>query len=369
MKKPIVLLTSIYLMLNLLLPTGSVALAQNALIHVDDSCSLADAIRSANQNQAVGGCEAGIDRDTIELDRNVSLSGTLPTITSIMILDGNGHTISGNGGQRIFEVTAGSLALIDITLTNGASSSYGGAVWVDGGNLIVRNSHITNSNASQGGGAIGISNGTASVSLGSTLAYNRAHRGGAVWVGQSGRFFSERGLSIVNNAAAGTGGGIFNQGTVQIIGPGSIERNTASGRGGGIMSRGGTVILESGGLRVANNSAAGGGGISLLEGANLTAIYGLYVGNNRATNGGGGGIGVDHSTLRLAHATVESNNAMKGGGIWGTSASIAVDNTVFQGNTHGCTTCANGYDIYAEHSTLTVDGLIPVNRPGIGIYP
>ena len=112
--------------------------------------------------------------------------------------------------------------------------------------------------------------GTASVSLGSTLAYNRAQRGGAVWVGQSGRFFSDSGLSIVNNAAAGTGGGIFNQGTVQDSSVPVLSSETQLAEGAaGIMSRGGTVILESGGLRVANNSAAGGGGIFATGGRQL----------------------------------------------------------------------------------------------------
>lgn len=369
MTKRHILITCLYLVFNLLPLSGTVVYAQNAQIDVDDNCSLADAIRSANLNQAVGGCEAGVDRDTINLDRDVSPGGTLPTITSIMILTGNGHTITGSGSQRIFEVRSGSLALIDVTLTGGYSNSDGGAVWVDGGNLILRNSRISQSNAANGGGAIAVNNGAANVSLGSTLEYNRANKGGAVWVGQNGSLFSEGGLSILNNSAAGTGGGIYNQGSIRIIGPGSIERNTASGRGGGILSRGGNVILEHGALRVAGNSAAGGGGISLLEGANLTAIYGLHVGSNRATNGPGGGIGVDHSTLRLAHATIESNRATKGGGIWGINAHITVDNTVFQGNSHGCSTCNNGYDIYAEYSTLTVDGAVPENVSGIGTYP
>ena len=369
MKNILVRLTSICLLLVLPLLPGSLASAQNAQILVDDGCSLADAIRSANQNQAVGGCESGIDRDTIYLDRDVTLAGTLPTITSIMILYGDGHTLTGSGSQRIFEVTAGSLALLNISLTRGYSNSYGGAVWVNGGNLILRNSRISQSNAADGGGAIAVNRGAASVSLGSTLEYNRAHRGGAVWVGQNGSLFSESGLSIMNNSAAGTGGGIYNQGSVHIIGAGSIERNTASGRGGGILSRGGTVTLESQGLRIANNSAAGGGGISLLDGASLTAMFGLYVGNNRATNGPGGGIGVDHSTLRLAHAVIESNGATKGGGIWGFNASITVDDSSFQGNHHGCSSCDGGHDIYVEHSTLTVDGGVPPTGNGIGIYP
>lgn len=369
MKKRCSLRLSLFVILLLLPQFAPAVSAASAQIYVDDSCTLADALRSANQNQALGGCEAGIDRDQIYLDRDVSLSGTLPAITSIVVLDGNGHTITGNGSQRIFEVRAGSLALIDITLTRGYSNGDGGAIWVDGGNLVLRNSRISQSNAEQGGGAVAVNNGAASISLGSTLEYNRARRGGAVWVGSNGRLFSESGLSILNNASSGTGGGIFSQGTIQIIGPGSIERNTASGRGGGILSRGGNVTLENGALRLAHNSAAGGAGISLLDGASLTAIYGLVIGNNRATNGGGGGIASEASTVRLAHATIESNSALKGGGIWGAGASISVDNSVFNGNSHSCASCAGGYDIYTEHSTLTVDGAIPQGLPGIGMLP
>ena len=53
--------------------------AAGAQIHVDDTCSLADVFRSAIQNQAFGGCEAGIDRDTIQLNRDLTVAGTLPT--------------------------------------------------------------------------------------------------------------------------------------------------------------------------------------------------------------------------------------------------------------------------------------------------
>ncbi len=357
MNRPLAFVTSLFV--SLLLASATVN-AAGAQINVSDSCSLAQAIQSANQNQAVGGCQAGVDRDQIHLDRDVSTTGTLPTITSIMIIDGNGHTIRGNGSHRLFEVTAGSLALIDMTLANGFANGNGGAILVNGGNLILRNSRISNSNAANGG-AISVDNGAINIGHGSSLEYNRAHRGGAIWVGRNGRLLSDAGLSIMNSSASGTGGGIYNTGTVHIIGPGAIERNTASGRGGGIFSRGGTVILEDSRLRIANNSAAGGGGISLIEGAELSAYFGLYVGYNRGTNGGGGGIGVDASRFQLRHATVEGNHAPMGGGIWGRSATIAVESTTFRDNRSR----GNGYDICAENSTLTVDGANPAGRPGM----
>ena len=365
MNKQYAHVSSVIVLLFLFLLPSSAVHAAGADIYVDDNCTLANAIISANQDQALGGCEAGIDRDTIHLNADVTANATLPTITTIMVLDGNGHTISGNGSVRIFHVSSGSLALIDLTLANGFANGQGGAVLVDGGNLILNRSRITSSQATQTGGAISVDNGVASIGLGSVLEHNRAHKGGAVWVGPNGQLFSSDRLTIRNNSASGTGGGIHSMGRIHIIGPGSIERNTASGRGGGIISRGGNVIFEDSEFRVADNSAAGGGGISLIEGASLNAIYGLYVGNNRATNGGGGGIGVDSSTLALNHVTIEGNRAPNGGGIWGLNGNIAVDNTSIRDN-HSS---GAGYNIYAERSTVTVDGVVPVNQPGILIYP
>ena len=54
----------------------------------------------------------GIDR--IELDQNTTLTAALPNITTTMIIDGNGYTITGGGSDsdfRLVEITGGTVTL------------------------------------------------------------------------------------------------------------------------------------------------------------------------------------------------------------------------------------------------------------------
>jgi hypothetical protein len=67
------------------------------------ACSLMDAITAANTDRATGGCTAGNGKDIIELTANVTLTAVnnetdgangLPSVTSIITLNGHGHTIA-----------------------------------------------------------------------------------------------------------------------------------------------------------------------------------------------------------------------------------------------------------------------------------
>ena len=71
------------------------------------------------------------------------MSGLLPRITSEITIEGNGHTISGDGRFRIFNVTDGTLTLNNLTLTKGSvpPNAKGGAVY-SGGALITL-THVT----------------------------------------------------------------------------------------------------------------------------------------------------------------------------------------------------------------------------------
>src|SRR5262245_16472341 len=85
---------------------GAVA-AEAATITVGGACTLIGAINSANNNSNLGGCTrvgAGND-DVIELTADVTLSAIdnmnfgpsgLPSLTSIITINGNGHTIQRN---------------------------------------------------------------------------------------------------------------------------------------------------------------------------------------------------------------------------------------------------------------------------------
>ena len=80
-------------------------------INVRDNCSLSNAIKSANQNKAIGGCEAGTAlSDNLILTKNLSARNPLPTITSGIYIVGNGRSVT-FGDHPAFTVDGGSLTL------------------------------------------------------------------------------------------------------------------------------------------------------------------------------------------------------------------------------------------------------------------
>ena len=164
----------------IILACGLLPIAQSlaADITVDADCSLANAIRSANGEELVEphiDCEAGdaadaeakVDeetgetlpagQDTISIDVAGTDEGTILLdatllVTSEIIIDGNGHSVNG-GGNQIFNITSGSLTLIDLTMTGGFSLTNGGAIAVSNAALTLNNSVVSGSGArGQGGG-------------------------------------------------------------------------------------------------------------------------------------------------------------------------------------------------------------------------
>ena len=119
-----------------------------AEITVDGTtCTLANAVRSANTNSSVMGCTVGSGADTINLTvdvnivtpENVPESVGMPDITSSITIRGNDHTIArtGAGTFRIFRVASnGELTLERLTVKDGGGDGYGGN---GGGVLIFRN--------------------------------------------------------------------------------------------------------------------------------------------------------------------------------------------------------------------------------------
>ena len=74
-------------------------------------CTLADHIRSANTNTAVGFCPAGTSHDIITIAEDITLTEPLPPIRGTITIEGGGHTISGDGKYRIFDVNGGNLTI------------------------------------------------------------------------------------------------------------------------------------------------------------------------------------------------------------------------------------------------------------------
>lgn len=103
-----------------------------AVITVDETCTLVDAIAAANGDSAVVGCTAGQGADSIVLTGDVLLteaysgSDGLPTVTSDITLEGNDFIIERDQAAPDFDLfhvlSSGTLTLTDLT-TAGMSSS------------------------------------------------------------------------------------------------------------------------------------------------------------------------------------------------------------------------------------------------------
>jgi len=123
----------------------------------DRVCVLSDRIKSANTDTALGNCPAGTSHDIITIAEDITLSEPLPPITGTITIEGGGHTISGGGKTRIFDVDGGQLTIKHLTLTKGRApeAEYGGAIRLrNGAQLTVENSTLAENAAANGGGAL-----------------------------------------------------------------------------------------------------------------------------------------------------------------------------------------------------------------------
>ena len=149
--------------LAVLLITATALFAAAATLAQSSVCTLADHIRSANTNTAVGFCPAGTSHDIITIAEDITLSEPLPPITGRITIEGGGHTISGDQQFRIFDVQGGNLAIKNLTLTDGRAD-HGGAVHLQAGSLFVYDSSFVGNRTERSAGAIYANGGTLQIS-------------------------------------------------------------------------------------------------------------------------------------------------------------------------------------------------------------
>ncbi len=295
-------------LLALLILPVSQALAET--IDVDATCSLDQAIRSANDNSVHGGCKPGDapDRDdpekdgadTIILSGDIALSATPADITSIITIEGGGFTISGDGGTRKVRVlsvaSSGDLTINNLTVANGSANNGGGIYNL--GTVEINNSTIQNNSATGSG------------------------------------------------ATNGRGGGIYNEGTLNIYNS-TIQNNEASSQAGGIHTVG-IVRIYNSTIRgnKANNVSFGGGGIINerlgTERPGDLKIWNSTISGN-STEGNGGGIQVYSGSAEISNSAITDNKAIHeavsttyGGGIIVSAlAELTVNNSTIAHNTAG----------------------------------
>jgi len=126
-------------------------LAGSATPALASVCTLADHIRSANTSTAVGFCPAGTSHDVITITEDITLEEALPPITGTITIEGGGHTISGDGEFRIFDVDGGKFTIKNLTIRDGKAEK-GGAIRIRGGSeVVISHSTLANSSAVNGG--------------------------------------------------------------------------------------------------------------------------------------------------------------------------------------------------------------------------
>ena len=278
-------------------------------IRLSSSCSLADAIIAANSNRAEGGCPAGRGADTIALTRDITLDGGLPKITSIIIIEGNGYTISGDNRWRIFYNEGGALTIKDLTLIEGRAE----------GELIYNaDGEFKATTAQPLGGAIHNWRGTVTISD-SVFSGNSAEVGGAI---SNGGELSISESSFSHNSADGLGGAISNGGELSIS-ESSFSHNSAE-NGGAILNVRELSIINS---SFSHNSAEVGGVIS--NGGELSISESVFSDNSAEA----GGAILNMGELSIINSAFSDNLAEQlGGAINNVEGELSITNNGYSGN-------------------------------------
>jgi hypothetical protein len=385
-----------------LLPTG---VAQAAIIKVNGTCTLADAIMAANTDTATGGCPAGSPGvDVIELTEDVQLSSIdselvifgqsygkngLPIITSDIIIMGNGYTIErlpGSPSFRLLFVQGNPLAdyphltLDNIRLRGGdlvggtdacftSIENCGGAISSYYGDVTIRNNSVFIDNHAHGGGAISNVAGKLVVSdsvFGSQSEPNTAAYGGAIINSYAPIKTTLSGVTFTGNRAEFAGGAIYNRTELAIVDSlftiNQVNGVPAFGGGGGALYNNtiqGQVTINT--STFSNNAAGRGGALSNYNASRIVLNNSLVTNNSNntaAAYGGGGGIWSDNNGYLEIYNSMVTNNQTTyvfsdGGGIFsgsGLNNSLILVNSTVSGNSAN----QDGGGIYMKSSNAGV---------------
>ena len=364
----------------------------------------------------------GYDTTALLGDLDITEDTTIAANGGVVIVDANGAVTA----DRAFEVVSGVLNLSGITIQNGSTPSYGGAIYVQG-HLSLTNGSVLNNTAALSGGGIYNSGPTMQITnstiqgnttqangggigletkngiypeliiSGSTMSQNQAtgvlSRGGGLYMYgvsaaiQNSNFLNNTSagdggglyysapffgltLTVTNavfdgNAAAainGYGGGMYLYGQTQ-VNSAQVTHNTAYS-GAGIYGYNGAHFLND--IRITQNTAAYACGGAQVSNGNLNMLRGWVDGNTAVQLGGGlcGG-GVGSIKLTVSDTNILNNSAPQGGGVYSSIEFYAHNSAIY--NNHATT----GGGVYAsgltEIDNTTISGNYAVANGG-GIY-
>ena len=319
--------------------------AHAADITLSDTCSLANAIRSANGDSQIAPanqCATGesTETDTIILVADVEITEALPAISSDVNIVSDNKSLSSpdtNGNTateysfNLLTINSGAVRIENLHLTGVDDSALKIEKTTDSDLEVLFNlGSISHNNAATHGGAIYIAGGAEVTIHTSRITNNEAPNGngGAIYAEDS--TLEIKWSNLADNSASSNGGAIYfandsgDDHSLTVIG-GRLTRNSATDadastntaeNGGAIYYENGTstdgAISSLEEISVHANTARSGGSIYLANGK--LNIDNSTIDENIATVDGGG-IYVAGGNLTARHVTIVNNQAATGGGI------------------------------------------------------
>ena len=328
-----------------------------------DADALIAAIIAANAN---GGANVinlapGCTYTLIVVNNTTDCPNGLPSITSPIVINGNGATIERSPAAtkfRIFHVdTPGALTLRNLTITGGVQScsefafNVGGAI-VNFGTLTLEGCTVSDNSAGIGGA---IANAGDATLVNCTVSTNTAGSGGGI---DNLGTLQLTNCTVSDNDAS-DGGGIYNDfgGTATLVNS-SISGNSGPLWGGGITNAG-TIEIRN--TTISGNSSEFGAGIN--NKGELT-LDNSTVSDNPASDQGGGIYNL--GSAQLTNCTISGNSATNEAGGLYNDGEVMLNNVTMAGNTAG----SDGGGIYCHPSntvnvknTLIADNTVTTTGP------
>ncbi len=330
-------------------------------------CSLREAVIAANQT---------VEADTIVLPAGVyalRINGASEDASATGDLDILGETtIEGAGADstaidaaliddRIFHIPSGTgnFTLSGVTLRNGTTIFFGGALYSDiPADITLRDCAFAHNSATHGGAVYLDNNHDVLVSDCTFDGNSVSNDGGAIYVSTDGGFASQVRIedsSFSSNVADNNGGAIYRQGDnddgeLFELAATVVDGNAASNYAGGVYTESPTVItdsviknniaarcagmnqdLQAGPMRIERTAILGnvviflnnnGGGACLKSVTEASEIVDSIIANNSAGFGGGlyveRGSPPDNGVLNITNTTISGNEAVvdNGGGLY-----------------------------------------------------
>jgi len=291
-----------------------------------------DTLHNALTNNTYDTVNINIKSD-ITLKNNTNVNDAIKTLN----IEGNNKTINGNNTYQFLSITSGTITINNIKIIN-CNSTYGGAIYNNGGNLRIEKSSFNN-NFARYGGAIYNPEGDLKIVNSLFNNNNASVYGGAI-------NNQEDDLKIVNslfnNNTAISGGAINSYGRDLKIVNSSFNNNSAR-EGGVIRNYEGVLRIEN--CSFNNNTARDKGVIRNYEG--VLRIKNCSFNNNSAREGGV--IYNYEGVLRIDNSSFNNNSAREGGVIDNYKGVLRIDNSSFNNNT-----AIKGGVIYSYYGNVTI---------------